>query len=631
MMKLASFDIFDTVLVRKCGKPNNVFWLLAERLFPDDPLKQVEFAKWRIDRNSDKRMNKNYTLTDVYSPVEISSFSEYDSNTLINEELRMESLVLTRNELVAQKLSSYREHGCHIAFISDMYLPKNFIENILRREDIMKDGDNLYVSNDLKKRKDDGSLFEYVNKELHHPKVWLHIGDNPYSDVLVPRRMGIKPIFIRTDFTDIEQNWDETSQFLESNYQLSVLAGLQRYIRCYFNDTAEARIAVDYISPAYISYVFHVLRDAKKKGFKRLYFLSRDSYILQRIAEVIPHDGIEYKYLFVSRASLILPFLYHASKEKFNLIFTNDLIEVDKLLNRLGLSRQFLHERGISFNFNKAETEEQREAVLQAVFRDDIYEYWQNKAEKQYRTCTAYLKQEGIIEDIPFALVDVGWLGTTRMMINDLRTQINPELHPCFSYYWSSISGILPSQYGPFDLFIKSIEINQELCWFIEDYFSLCPYPTTIGYMYENQQVKPIFKESDTRKIKAKVDYNVRILLKLATLVATLEISEETLYTWASSATKALREDKYNIDYSPFADICAGEEPLIRKITLKEYLRMVLFTDSFTKNDYISIIMTYGRKRGNKLWRIKTAVLNTKIRIAAILDSLKEGKVFKSK
>ena len=119
--------------------------------------------------------------------------------------------------------------------------------------------------------------------------------------------------------------------------------------------------------------------------------------------------------------------------------------------------------------------------------------------------------------------------------------------------------------------------------------------------------------------------------MKLATLVATLEISEETLYTWASSATEALREDKYNIDYSPFADICADEEPLIRKITLKEYLRMVLFTDSFTKNDYISIIMTYGRKRGNKLWRIKTAVLNTKIRIAAILDSLKEGKVFKNK
>lgn len=71
MMKLASFDIFDTVLVRKCGKPNNVFWLLAERLFPDDPLKHVEFAKWRIDRNSDKRMDKNYTLTDVYSPAEI--------------------------------------------------------------------------------------------------------------------------------------------------------------------------------------------------------------------------------------------------------------------------------------------------------------------------------------------------------------------------------------------------------------------------------------------------------------------------------------------------------------------------------------------------------------------------------
>jgi len=30
IMKLASFDIFDTTLVRKCGSPDNIFYLLSK-------------------------------------------------------------------------------------------------------------------------------------------------------------------------------------------------------------------------------------------------------------------------------------------------------------------------------------------------------------------------------------------------------------------------------------------------------------------------------------------------------------------------------------------------------------------------------------------------------------------------
>ena len=31
--KLASFDIFDTVLIRKCGSPENIFYLLSRRIY----------------------------------------------------------------------------------------------------------------------------------------------------------------------------------------------------------------------------------------------------------------------------------------------------------------------------------------------------------------------------------------------------------------------------------------------------------------------------------------------------------------------------------------------------------------------------------------------------------------------
>ena len=49
-MKLASFDIFDTTLIRRCGKPENIFYLMAERLYPNDKVAQDGFVEWRKKR-----------------------------------------------------------------------------------------------------------------------------------------------------------------------------------------------------------------------------------------------------------------------------------------------------------------------------------------------------------------------------------------------------------------------------------------------------------------------------------------------------------------------------------------------------------------------------------------------------
>ena len=46
-MKLASFDIFDTTLIRKCGNPENIFYLLAHKLYPTDDAKGADFLQWR--------------------------------------------------------------------------------------------------------------------------------------------------------------------------------------------------------------------------------------------------------------------------------------------------------------------------------------------------------------------------------------------------------------------------------------------------------------------------------------------------------------------------------------------------------------------------------------------------------
>ena len=46
-MRLASFDIFDTTLLRRCGRPEAVWNALAENLFPEEIDLQEAFVVWR--------------------------------------------------------------------------------------------------------------------------------------------------------------------------------------------------------------------------------------------------------------------------------------------------------------------------------------------------------------------------------------------------------------------------------------------------------------------------------------------------------------------------------------------------------------------------------------------------------
>lgn len=162
--------------------------------------------------------------------------------------------------------------------------------------------------------------------------------------------------------------------------------GLLRSVRLQECNTADARLVVDFLSSAYIPYVNYLLQDAHRRGFTHLYFLSRDSYILEEIAKHIPHEGIEFHYLFVSRASLILPYLWKATKNQLKLLLVNDLIYVDNILKRLHLSREKLEKERFTISFDQVDTEERKEKLLDILFDSKIYPIWQSYAAKEYET-----------------------------------------------------------------------------------------------------------------------------------------------------------------------------------------------------------------------------------------------------
>lgn len=91
-------------------------------------------------------------------------------------------------------MNKFRDEG-RIIFLSDSYYPSNFLQNILLKKGIAKKDEKIFVSGEIGKTKCNGTLYKHVSNELKISfSEMFHMGDNFWSDYLVPRSLGINVI-----------------------------------------------------------------------------------------------------------------------------------------------------------------------------------------------------------------------------------------------------------------------------------------------------------------------------------------------------------------------------------------------------------------------------------------------------
>ena len=449
-MRLASFDIFDTTLIRLFGRPENINVLLAGK--------------------------------------------EHSQGDALERQVESDSLIA--NPAVRDLINQKRKEGYQIAFISDMYLDSKFLSEILMREGCMEYGDKIYVSCEHHARKDTGTLYDLIRKELQ-PEAWEHYGDNRQSDVIMAERKGIKAHHIDNSYRDL---------------------------------------ASRFVAPAYLPYVLWIMREAKRQNIQRLYFISRDGFILQKIAETLPHNGIELRFFFTSRKAL------------------------QKAL--------------------------------------------ENKDE--HRLTMQYFKQEGLMDGCKCAMVDVGWLGTSRKMINQM---LNAEgIAPVHFFYFGTTKNVLSEEYGSYQSFLAAGFLPYYMQLLVEHYFSASPYPTTLGYQHqENNQVVPVFPDDEhyceTRIVKTNVEVCKQMtetFLKVGTP------SADALRQWTEKSLNVLAHDFIFADFSPLMDLPKFDgQDFVRKLKLTELLLMTLTGQHITVFDKGSLAMTFNNLRIQRvLWSL---------------------------
>lgn len=611
-MTLASFDIFDTVLIRKCGKPGNIFYLLAQKLYPDDEAKKVAFIQWRRQAEgcvASRIKGRETTIASIYTDADVAVFSDYTPVQLIDAEKEIEADNLIANPAVKSIIEKCRAEGKTVCFISDMYLDSEFLSRVLKREGCLVGNEKVYVSCEEGARKSTGALFDKVRSYLN-PTHWEHYGDHPMSDVKRAKEKGINATLINTAFTESEKHLADNSK--QHGYELSCLAGLQRAARITNGNNAYSAIAADFVAPAYIPYVQFVLEKAKEQGIKRLYFLSRDSYILQKIAECKQSEfpDIELRYLFVSRKALLQPYLQEPTAAKYLAVQDKQTLVgkyVEELLNSLATSSTELKEKfATKFEYNRITSKQQEKDFLCKIFgeKSNFRNHLKKIATEKRELLNAYFTQEGLFDDCEKAMVDVGWLGTTRLMINSiLREEEQKDAH---FFYYGVRGDVLDSSHGVFYSYFTSQELSTELTTMVENYFSASPYPSTTGYRVENGRVVPTFKEGTGIKSNKIIDANIAACTYIAgEILHTATLKADILRTWCKRTTETMLALKHrDIDLSPLCDAEAFDgKPFVKILSTKELLNIMLLGGRCTAFDKASVRLTTGRLFG-LVWRI---------------------------
>lgn len=192
-----TFDIFDTLVVRKCRNPHDIFDIVEKTYNHSHENRISGFRKIRIDNEIKARSISKFeeiTLTEIYEQIS----TEVSIETA--EELKKIEIDTEIEQCIARNLvvEKYKQqiNSKNVFIISDMYLPKEVIVEILNKNKIPLPK-KIYLSSECKTTKRTGGLFKLFLHENHvNPRCVLHIGDNFVSDYIMPKLCGCSSFIV---------------------------------------------------------------------------------------------------------------------------------------------------------------------------------------------------------------------------------------------------------------------------------------------------------------------------------------------------------------------------------------------------------------------------------------------------
>jgi predicted HAD superfamily hydrolase len=500
MYKLRTVDVWDTLLRRDCH-PECIKLATALHLFLgwSDQLK-LEFRDYwslyraRIDaercvaeESRSKGKDDEYEITQVVSywvdlvfpcPVAahlLSELAEFELNTEIARSFA--------DPEIAEFLSLYQAEKT--LFLSDFYMNATTLRHLLSAKGLSALVPDGISSCDAGFNKRSGQLFRHVHAlQGVSPEEHVHVGDNLWSDVESPRKVGATSLHFLPEAAHAER--------LERERLFSSRDALFEHVRreCFTLAARTADIMPDRQSaafrfgaeaaPLFIGFLLWVAEQAVVEKLDRIYFLTREGEFFHRIySALLPHDMF-FGYnlppchvLAVSRLATFAASMQNVSIEEMSRIWTLFKSQsVSGLFATLRLDvRDFSAElEEVGLKVGDVADDPMNHSALEQLFRIDTFvNAVKHSIRSQKDMVYDYLEQNDLPPSKRVGVVDVGWRGTIQDnlailvphtqfhgMYLGLRRLINPQP-----------TNVSKSAYGPDE------NHNPEFCNLFENFAAL--------------------------------------------------------------------------------------------------------------------------------------------------------------
>lgn len=208
--RFISVDVFDTLLLRQCGAPTDVFaraGLLLEQTH-QLPLGCTadDYASLRIQAELTCRQQHGAGEISLQQILAGIPGCVAQQQVYADAELQAEQQFCVPNTVLIAVLQRLQQAGIQLVLLSDMYLSAQQIRQYLFQQQPFLLSLPLYVSSETGAAKHDGRAYGFLQQQLNiDPQYWLHIGDHWHADVVNARAAGLSAAWYspRLDFASL--------------------------------------------------------------------------------------------------------------------------------------------------------------------------------------------------------------------------------------------------------------------------------------------------------------------------------------------------------------------------------------------------------------------------------------------
>jgi predicted HAD superfamily hydrolase len=436
---LHSFDVFDTLVTRCWWCPEDLFLHLGVRLREAGLLHEAPeaWAARRIAAEAALRRVpgiEEVDLAGIYAALAPAlNWTEAEAHAAALIEIACEEEAVRPIASNAMRLAQLQAVGAEVALLSDTYLDHAALLRLLGRAGIAVPPERVFSSSELGATKRSGLMFETVSKALKVSLAGIsHLGDHPHSDVAMPRAAGMKAASYTAGEPTRYENILHAGSAGHPAMIRSALAGSARAARLSADPPMPHHgtlftVGADVAGPLLCGFTLWVLQEARRRGMPRLYFVSRDGQILKRIADLLCARlgwTIDCRYLLGSRQAWHLPGLDRLDQAALDWLAMERAQEpLRSMLARAGLTPEQLQPALQRHGFGDPATYDMPAPTprLVALLRDPEVEAMLLAAAAVSRQAAlGYLRQEGLFDSVPHAIVDLGWHGRLQRSLGRL-------------------------------------------------------------------------------------------------------------------------------------------------------------------------------------------------------------------